>query len=230
MREVQHPGAHQRRRPIRRHIGQADRQGRHRRIDLDVDDDLRDAQDLERVREGLRRVGRAIGLVGPEVARQAVRRIAGTPRQRAARAGRRAVPEGVDVVVRRPAVPQRAGPEQPCHGRRRGVRVGGCSSPPPGERGRERLGCGVLVLEPDDRRLVVPPVIDAVEVAVEEARDLVQLVEVGPRRSPSAATSGPSCRPACATATDCAACIRNAGSTYESCQPPMLKIGTSMAS
>ena len=68
-------------RAVRGHVGQADDGRRHRRGDGQVQDDLGDAEDLDRVRERVRRVSRAGALIGSEVARQAVGRAAGAPRQ-----------------------------------------------------------------------------------------------------------------------------------------------------
>ena len=59
MGEVQDPGAHPRRRPVRRHVGQADDGGRDGRVDREVQDRDRLAQDRERLDEGRARERRA---------------------------------------------------------------------------------------------------------------------------------------------------------------------------
>ncbi len=62
--------------------------------------------------------------------------------------------------------------------------MGICGGRPPAARQgcRERLRFRVLVLEPHDRRFVVPAVVDAVEMPIEEPGDLVQLIEIRPGR------------------------------------------------
>ena len=62
------------------------------------------------------------------------------------------------------------------------MRVGRRRPPAPGPGRRERLGLGVLALEPDDRRLGVGAVRDPLQPAVEEADQLVEVVEVRSRR------------------------------------------------
>ena len=64
---------------VRGHVRQPDDGGRDRRRDREVQDDLRDAEDLDRRLERLRGVGRAERLVGPEVASEPVGRSAGAP-------------------------------------------------------------------------------------------------------------------------------------------------------
>ncbi len=191
MGEVQDTGAHQGDRPVGGDIGKSDREGRDGRVDLEPDDDRRHPEDLERLGEWLGGVRRSRHLVRSQVAGQAVRGVARAPRQRAAGARRRAVAERVDPGGRSPGLRrsvscrlelQPSGPEPPRPHRGRRVRVGGRRPPPTGQARREGFGWLELVLEPHDRRLVVPPVVHAVEVAIEEARDLVQLVEMGTGR------------------------------------------------
>ena len=136
MGQVQDAGAHLRDRPVGRDVRQADDQRRDGRVDLDVDDDLGHAQDLEWHRQRRRGVRRAGILVAPEVAGQSVRAVAGTPRKRAARPGRRPMAERVAAIDR---IAERAIPEGPGLGRCRRVRVGRRGPPTPGPRGREWL-------------------------------------------------------------------------------------------
>src|SRR5204863_8769824 len=64
------------------------------RVPYQLDDGR--AEDVEIRRERRRREGRDAGLVGAEVAGEAVRRVARSPREAAARADRRAMAEGLD--------------------------------------------------------------------------------------------------------------------------------------
>ncbi len=84
MGQVQHAGAHQRRRPVRGDVGEPDGQHRDRRVDLEVDDDLGHAEDLESLGERFARVRRPGRLVRSQVACQTVRCVAGAPGQRSA--------------------------------------------------------------------------------------------------------------------------------------------------
>ena len=193
------------------------------------------AQDRERLRQRLGRVGRAEGLVGPEVAREAVRAAAGAPRQR----GRASRPSAGGGTCRRPA--RRRGdrasdepagqrqPRPPSSRQERPLDVAGMRErrrrpPPTRPRRRERLGLGVVALEPDDRRLVVA----AVRARRCRQRSKNRTISwsssrFGPgwRRCGQPWTQLPTSVRVGAVQR---ACIRNAGSTYESHQPPMLRI------
>ncbi len=188
MREVQDPGRDPRGRPVGRHVGKADHGGRDGRVDREVQDRDRLAQDGQRLDEGSAREDRPHRFVRPEVARQAVGDPAGAPGQAPAGADRRSVPIGVHAARHRTPLHEPAGEchrsafeeERPDHRRR--MRKGVGRPPPPGPRFGERLRLRVLPLEPDDRRLLVEPVGYIAQPSVEEPDDLVELVEGRPRR------------------------------------------------
>ena len=133
----------------------------------EVEDDLRDAEDLERRLERLARCrsGRAPRRVGGRGrGRWAVRRRPTTGRRASRRSG------GGRSGRRRPALvaprsadrPPTSGSDPPREPPLRVVSVAGCgyavaARQRPGQHRRERLRLGVLALEPDDRRLVSAP-------------------------------------------------------------------------
>ncbi len=190
MGQVQDAGADLVRRAVRRDVGQADDRRRDRRRDGQVEDDLRHAEDGHRVDQRVRRERRPGALVRPQVAGEAVRRPAGAPRQRRARAGRRPVVVPVDPgrrsgLVRllssrdEPALERQCARGEPplaAHGGR--MRIGGRRAPSPRQLGRERVRRGVVALEPDHRRLGVGAVVDPAQVVVQESDQLMEVVDV----------------------------------------------------
>ena len=180
VRQVEHPGTYQRHRAIRRDVRESNGQRRDRRIDLQVDHDLRHAKHRQRLQQRGRGVRRARVLVASQVTGEAVGCRSGAPRQRAACSRRRSVAEGVraggGVIV------QGAGTERPGPHRRGGVRVRRRRPPAAGQSRREWLGRRVFAFEPDDGRLLVPTVRLAPQVSIEKAGDLMELIQVGAGR------------------------------------------------
>ncbi len=144
-----------------------------------------EAEDVERFTQRCARVGRAPGLVGAQVARQAVRRRASAPGERGAAAGGRVVREWVHPGAARRLVPEAAleryadrataghVPRREMKGvldeaSHRERRLG---LPGPVEQLRERFWRCVLAPEVCQAGLVHHPVVDALEPVVEEAHE-----------------------------------------------------------
>ena len=185
--EVQDAGRHLRRRPVGCDVGKAHDRGRDRDRHGQVEHDLREAQDRQRLVERRRGEHRSEGLVRAQVPRQAVGRAAGAPRQRAAGARRCPMPVALDERVCRSLIRQPPRERQRSRGevprprldRRVGERLGRAPATGPGR--RERLGRCVVPFEPCQGRIgrrFVAGVAAAPQPAIEEADHLVELVEV----------------------------------------------------
>ncbi len=194
--QVQGAGCDEARRAVRGDVRQADDARRHRHRRRQPELRLGHAEDGDRVAKRLGRVGEAAGLVGAEVAGEAVRGPAGSPGEATGRAHGRPVRQrvrsvataGISFRVASPA----ARPEDalaggllrvedelqgPRAGRGKGVRRAPSAGPGLGE----RLRPGPVALEPGQRRLELPAVLDAAEVMVEEPDELAQPVDVRAR-------------------------------------------------
>ena len=158
---------------------------------------------------------RSAGRRRPRTGRRASRRSPG---------GRNGRPRRARAPAPRAARPAAAAPERPGAHVGRRVRVGARRPPATRQRAGNGSGRGVVALEPDERGLVVGPFGDALQPAVEEPHHLVELVEARARACAVRPGRGPSCRRSTARGR-AALCIRRAGSTYESIQPPTLKVG-----
>ena len=183
--------------PVRGHLGQAHHAGRDRHRGPQVQDELRDADDrhvLAQLRRRERQAARARRAAGrgrgrwaasprPTTGTRRCRRSPGDaaarsdPSRRAPDRGRRSAPARA-VAVPRPG-PGLRQPQLERHRAGHGERVG--RPPAPRPRLRERFGIGPGPLEPGDGRLVLPAVVDVLEVAIEEAHELVQPVDVRAR-------------------------------------------------
>ena len=174
--QVQGAGRDEARRAVRGHVGQADdaRRDRHRRPQPEVD--LGHAEDGDRLAKRLGRVGQAAGLVGAEVAGEAVRGPAGSPREATGRAHGRPVTRACPIRPVTAAGGPGRHPSHRCAGRARPERIfvehqlerlrarhreGVGRTPSAGPGRRERLGPRPLALEPGQRRLPLPAVVDA---------------------------------------------------------------------
>ena len=188
MGQVQDAGADLRRSPIRSDIREAHDRGRDRRRDREVEHHLRLAEKGDRGVEGIARVGRAEGVVGAEVTGEAVGHPAGAPRQCGAGPPGRLMGVRVDArgdlgarIDQLPREWRRAAVEPPLARHRRRMRECGGRPPAARPRLREWLRFRVVPLEPDHRRLVIKAIALALQPSIEEARDLVELVEVRAR-------------------------------------------------
>ena len=200
-----------------------------------MDDDLGHAEDVERLRQRLARCTSGRRLVRPQVARQAVGRAAGAPRQRprasrpSAGAGtcrHRRQPDGASSAHQRAASPKRhsrvavdwdAG--TPSAARHRPGRAAGNGSGGAYSRSNQTTAGSAS-----------QPFVDA---PCSAGRRTATISWSSSRFGPGVAECGHECTQlptACRDGAVQRACIRNAGSTYESFQPPMLKIAASIAS
>ena len=198
------------------------------------------AEDLERGLERLGGVGRAERLVGSEVAGQAVRRAAGAPRQGGARPDRRPVGVAVDAgrrracsaaVAERPADErQRPTAEPPLGrlGRRMRIRRRRPPAPRPAPPGTARA-------RRTRARTRRPPVRSSAPFGIPFSQRSKKRTSSwrSSRFGPGVADDGRSWTQLPTIVRDGAvqaACIRSAASTYESIQPPTLRIAASIAS
>ena len=194
--QVQGAGRDEARRAVRGDVRQADDARRHRHRRRQPELHLGHAEDGDRLAKRLGRVGQAAGLVGAEVAGEAVRGPAGAPGEATGRAHGGPIRQRVRSVatarlavrVASPAAPTEdplpgalVRVEDELQGPRPGQREGVRRAPSAGPRLRERLRPGPVALEPGQRRLQLPAVLDAAEVVVEEPDELAQPVDVRAR-------------------------------------------------
>ena len=218
--QVEDAGAHESHGPVGGDIAEPDRQRRDGGVDLEVHDDFGDAEDLERLGEGLGGVGRARILVPAQVACQAVGCPAGAPRQapRVPVVGRwrnSSVPTSVPAMWggaagAAPGVPVRArrwGPRRPDSPPRtampaRPSRDAGTPTPPAIDPGAPPGTARAARTRARTRRSAAPgPSRCRCRAGVDRRTGRSRAVRrgSGPARR-HAARSAPSSRPACATA------------------------------